>query len=109
MLPISELSEVDLLASDCFNQLDDILGKSFPDPMPSSSLSTLDDWASLFRRSVDGDAEPFEDCLTTGTLSSSVANTEGLLPSQLLDSFASSLEIQSPPEKASDQGRLSDK
>lgn len=48
--------------------------------------------------------QPSNASMSSGTYPSIPINSEGFLPSQLLDSFASTLELQSSPEKTSDQG-----
>lgn len=81
------ISTMDLLASDCLNQLDDVLGNSLTDGVPTNMSQ---EWDALFN-SNDLNASVGDS--SSSVVSTSVENSDAFLPSQLLDNFASSLDL----------------
>lgn len=65
-----------------------MLGQSFTDRIPAS---VSEEWDSLFKNN-DSNALA-GDCISSG-ISAPIENSDGFLPSQLLDNFASSLKFQ---------------
>ncbi|XP_034251213.1 islet cell autoantigen 1-like protein [Thrips palmi] len=84
----SGISTLDLLASDCLSQLDDVLGNSFSDGVPAS---VSEEWESLF---TNNDSSASVGDGISSEISPAVENSDGFLPSQLLDNFASSLKLE---------------
>lgn len=90
------MTDVDLLASECLQELDDILGFSAPD----GSASVSEDWDALFRRSEISSSEnnfPSQNSSISGLTEKATPSSlsaENVFPSQLLDNFASSLKLQ---------------
>lgn len=80
----SGIPSIDLLASDCLDQLDNVLGNSLTDGVPTN---VSQEWDALFK---SNDSNPLAGDLG---VSASVANSDVFSASQLLDNFASSLKL----------------
>lgn len=85
---LSGISTTDFLASDCLNQLQNILGNPLTDELPAS---VSEEWDTFFQKndsSVSGGG------FSSSEMPASATNRDGFLPSQLLDNFASSLKLE---------------
>lgn len=101
----SGMYDVDLLAS----ELNEILSGSFPNANPVST-GISDDWDKLVQESfVQGVSSSsvssdLQSLLLPEQSLSAAPGSEGFLPSQLLDTFASTFKLQSPMDACAPEG-----